>query len=201
MIVGLTGSIAMGKTTTAKMFEKLGCPVFDADKAVHGLYQQDGRAALEIAKIFPDVMNNGTVDRSTLAAKIALDKTVLPRIEQIVHPLVHKLEKEFISHNIDAGTEIVLLDIPLLFEAGRTKDVDIIVVVSTTIEQQRMRALQRPGMTLEKFNLILSRQLPDKEKCAKADYVIDTGKSLEETFNQVEDLVRKLTLQNRQLEN
>lgn len=200
MIIGLTGSIAMGKSTTAGMFEKLGCPVFDADKAVHKLYQKDGQAAVKIAKLFPNVMVDGAVDRKALAAKIGRDKTVLPRIEKIVHPLVHKLEKQFIANNNQADVELMLLDIPLLFEANRTKDVDVVVVVSATTEQQRARALQRPGMTLKKLNLILARQLPDEEKRSKADYVIDTSTSLEDTFNQVKALIETLSSQNSQLE-
>jgi len=192
MIIGLTGSIAMGKSATADMFRQLKIPVFDADQAVHQLYAKGGEAAIKIAELYPDVMLNGAVDRSRLASKIANDETVLPEIEKIVHPMVGALEKQFISTHQKAGTKLIVMDIPLLFEAGRTEDVDIIVVVSATLQQQRERALKRPGMTAEKLDFILARQMPDDQKRARADYVIKTDISLEDTFEQVKDMVREL---------
>ncbi len=200
MIVGLTGSIAMGKSTTADMFEKLGYPVFDADKQVHRLYRKGGQAAKQIGQIFPDVMTDGAVNRQLLAAKISKNKTVLPRIEKIVHPMVRALEKQFISDRQKANSKLIILDIPLLFETGRVKDVDIVIVVSATEKQQRQRALQRPGMTREKLDVILARQMPDKEKRRRADYVINTDKSLEDTFEQVKTLINGLISPANQLE-
>jgi len=194
MIIGLTGSIAMGKTTTADMFKKLGNPVFNADEAVHSLYKKGGKAAKEIAKILPDVIVDGAVDRKMLADTIAKDKLVLPRIEKIVHPMVHVLEQQFISKHMTAGTRLIILDIPLLFEAGRQSDVDVVVVVSTSSDIQKKRALARLGMTESKLKIILGRQLPDKEKRARADFIIDTGISLENTLEQVKKLVQKLSL-------
>ena len=201
MILGLTGSIAMGKSATAEMFKKLGYPVFDADNAVHDLYTKDGQAAKEIAEIYPDVIINGAVDRKVLIKKIADDQTILPQIEKIVHPLVRSLEKQFTQAHEKAGAKLVILDIPLLFEAGREKDVDIIVVVSANADLQRQRALERPGMTPEKLAMIIARQLPDKQKRARADYVIDTASSLDETFAEVKKLVKKLDPTNTRLAN
>jgi len=196
MIVGLTGSIAMGKSTTTEMFEKLGYPVFDADKEVHKLYSNGGKAALEISLLFPDVIKKGAVDRTALAAKIAKNPKMLPQIEKIVHPMVEAAEKHFIAKQRKAGAELIIMDIPLLFEADRSKDVDVIVVVSASKKRQRQRALQRPDMTPEKLDLILSRQLPDEEKRARADFVIDTDRSFEDTLEQVKKLVKKLTFSN-----
>jgi dephospho-CoA kinase len=194
IIIGLTGSLAMGKTTIAAMFKNQGCPIFDADKEVHKLYQTGGKAAATISTHYPDVMIGGSVDRQLLAAKISKDATVLPKIEKIVHPLVHSLEKQFVLNHQQAGMKIIVLDIPLLFEADRTDDVDFIVVVSASPERQKKRALARPGMTEKKLDLILSRQLPDKEKRARADYIIDTSVSLKETLEQVKTLITKLEL-------
>ena len=192
MIIGLTGSIAMGKSATSAMFKKLGYPVFDADGAVHKLYDKGGEAALQIAQLFPDVMQDGVVDRKRLSQKIASDETVFPQIEKIVHPLVWLLEKEFISTHKQAGSKLIIIDNPLLFEANRIEEVDIIVVVSAPLTVQRQRALQRPGMTPEKLDLIIARQLPDEEKRARADYVIETDISLENAFEQVKKMVKEL---------
>jgi len=200
MIIGLTGSIAMGKSATSDMFQKLGYPVFDADSAVHKLYANGGEAAKQIAAIYPDVMDEGAVDRKLLAQKIADDETVLPQIEKMVHPLVGALEKAFITKHQKAGTKLIIMDIPLLFEAGRQGDVDIIVVVSAPAALQRQRALQRPGMTAEKLEYIIARQLPDEEKRARADYVIKTDISLENAFEQVKSIVRELDPENPELE-
>ena len=192
MIIGLTGSIAMGKTATADMFRQLGYPVFDSDTAVHKLYAQGGEAAKEIAKIYPDVINKGAVDRKQLVDKIAKNPEVLARIEKIVHPLVGEMEKTFVSTQQKRDVKLIIMDIPLLFEADREKDVDKIIVVSAPPDIQEARALERPGMTIDKFKLIMSKQLPDNEKRQRADFVIDTGKSLEETFEQVKKLVAQL---------
>ncbi len=200
MILGLTGSIAMGKSTTADMFKKLGCPVFDADRAVHKLYDVGGEAAREIGRIYPDLIDNGMVNRPALVEKIAKEKTVLSRIEKIVHPMVRSLEKQFVSMQNKLGKKIIVLDIPLLFESDRTQDVDVVVVVSTTPDIQLERAMARPAMTAEKLDMILSRQTPDKEKRDRADYVIDTSKSFADTFNQVKALVKKLDPANPCLE-
>ena len=182
----------MGKTSTAEMFRKLGYPVFDADASVHQLYKKGGKGAEEIALIFPDVIKDGAVNRQLLAEKIVVDNPVLPKIEKIIHPLVGSLEQAFIAEHKNLGAKLIVLDIPLLFEAGRTMDVDQIVVVSTSEKIQRQRALLRPGMTLEKLNAIIARQLPDSDKRVRADYVIDTTKSLEDAFNQIKLIVKDL---------
>lgn len=189
MILGLTGSIAMGKTTTAEMFRKLGYPVFDADSAVHQLYAKNGAAAKIIQKLFPDVMHAGAVNRKVLAEKILKTPTVLATIENIVHPMVKTLEQKFISEHKTSGAQIIVLDIPLLFEVKRRGDVDKVLVVFATSEQQKARAMARPGMTEKKFKAIRSKQMSNDEKRLRADYVIDTSKSIDETLKQVKDLV------------
>lgn len=192
MIVGLTGSIAMGKTATAEMFRKLGYPVFDADAAVHDLYAKGGEGAKKIKQYYPDVIEDGAVNRGLLVKKISENKEMLSHIEKIIHPLVGALEKDFVAKHKEKGIKLIIMDIPLLFEAGRTKDVDLIVVVSASPEIQRQRAMQRSGMTEKKLDLIIARQLPDKEKRARADHVIDTSISLDDAFKQVKLIVKQL---------
>ena len=192
MILGLTGSIAMGKSATADMFRRLGYQVFDADRAVHDLYAQNGKAAHELQKLVPEAIIDGAVDRQILAAEISRQPGLLKKVENIVHPLVHQEEKAFIADQKKAGANLIILDIPLLFEAGRDKDVDKIIVVSADPATQKKRALSRPGMTIEKFEMISSRQIPDHIKRKKADFVINSSKSLDDAFQQVKALVNKL---------
>lgn len=190
LVLGLTGSIGMGKSTTAGMFADLGVPVWDADAAVHRIYGPGGPAGERLAHLVPDaVRDDGSVDRTVLRAAIAGDPELLGRIEGIVHPLVAADRRAFLHDNRDA--DMVLLDIPLLFETGAGDGVDRIVVVTTDAETQRRRVLERPGMDEETFERLLSRQIPDAEKRARADHVILTN-GLDDTRRGVEELVTRL---------
>lgn len=183
--LGLTGSIAMGKSETARMFAARGIPVFDSDAVVHEAYGKGGAAVAHIAQLAPATVVDGAVDRGRLAKQVLEDQTLLKKIEAVVHPLVKARQKAFLADAEARGCDIAVLDIPLLFETGREADVDVIAVVSAGAEIQRERALKRPGMTSEKLDFILSRQLPDKDKRSRADYVIDTSVSLEATDREV----------------
>jgi dephospho-CoA kinase len=189
-LIGLTGSIGMGKTATAAMFAALGAPVFDSDAAVHSLYGVCGEAVEPIEKAFPGTTHAGAVDRPALMAALARDDSGFARLEALVHPLVLKKQRDFIAAHLDA--ELIVLDIPLLFETGGDGRVDVVVVVSASPEMQRARALARPGMTEEKFDRILARQMPDLEKCTLADYVVDTGQGLDNAREQVRKIVAEL---------
>ena len=192
IIAGLTGSIAMGKSETAKMFAACGIPVFDSDAAVHSLYERGGEAVAAIASIAPSAIVAGSVDRRKLAAMVQAQPSLLSSIESAVHPLVRKMQVQFLSDASEAGADIAVLDIPLLYETGREKDVDVMIVVSAGEQLQRERALKRPGMTAEKFDFIVSRQLPDEQKRTRADYVIDTSSSLADTAREVERVIADL---------
>ncbi len=191
--VGLTGSIGMGKSTSGKLFAEAGIPVNDADAVVHDLYSGEAVPLIEAA--FPGTTRNGTVDRQELGRQLGLDPEGFKRLEAIVHPLVRQRERIFLDHQLAAGADIVVLDIPLLFETGADKRVDRIVVVSCDPQIQRERVLARPGMTEEKFNMILSRQMPDAEKRARADYIIDTSHSIDTTREQIRDIIADLRRQ------
>jgi dephospho-CoA kinase len=191
IIVGLTGSIGMGKTETGKLFAKLGVPVSDSDAIVHALYEKGGAAVKDIAKAFPQAVENGRVDRAVLGRMVTADPEKLRRLEEIVHPLVRAAQKRFIDENRDK--KVIVLDIPLLFETGRDKDVDRIVVVSAPADIQRARVLARKGMTEEKFAAILARQTPDAEKRARADFIVDTSQGLDHAERQVRAIVDQLT--------
>jgi dephospho-CoA kinase len=192
IVVGLTGSIAMGKTETAKMFASRGIPVFDSDAAVHELYGKGGEAVEEIGRLEPSAIIDEAVDRKRLAAKVLERPDLLREIEKVVHPLVRARQERFLAELGERGAEIAVLDIPLLFETGRDKEVDRIVVVSTPPQLQRERALKRPQMTVDKLDLILSKQLPDVDKRNRADYVIDTSVSLDDARRQVEAIIEDL---------
>jgi dephospho-CoA kinase len=192
MLVGLTGSIGMGKSETAKMFARLGIPVYDADAAVHRLYEKGGAAVPVIAKVFPDSVKDGRVDRPELTKLVTADKEAFKKLEQLVHPLVGNEQRAFLEAARVKGAEIVVLDIPLLFEAGGHARVDAIVVVSAPAHIQRARVLARPGMTEDKLDHILSRQTPDEEKRAKAHFVVETDKGLDHAFEQVKSIVAAL---------
>jgi len=171
-VIGLTGSIGMGKSTTAQMFRDLGVPVWDADAAVHELYGTGGAAVAPLSQLVPDAIVDGAVDRSVLKTAIAKDAALLSQIEKIVHPLVAAHRAAFLQTH--EGLKLVVLDIPLLFETGSFRSVDAIVVVTTDAETQRARVLSRPGMTEAHFQSILDRQLPDAEKRARAYHLIET---------------------------
>jgi dephospho-CoA kinase len=192
LLVGLTGSIGMGKSETAKMFARLGISVYDADAAVHRLYEPGGAAVPEIAKLFPDSIKDGRVDRAMLSKHVTTDKEAFRKLEQLVHPLVAREQKSFLEKAAAKGADLVVLDIPLLFEGGGHARVDAIVVVSAPAHTQRERVLARPGMTEDKLDQILARQMPDAEKRAKAHFVVETDKGLSHAFEQVKAIVAKL---------
>lgn len=172
--LGLTGSIGMGKSTTGRMFTELGHPLWDADAAVHRLYAQGGAAVAPVGAAFPSALKDQAIDRTALKAALAVDPAALKRLEAIVHPLVAQDRLQFIENTKQNGAKIVVLDIPLLFETGGQSQMDGVAVVSTDAETQRKRVMARPGMSAETFAMILSRQMPDAEKRALADWVIPT---------------------------
>jgi dephospho-CoA kinase len=182
-IIGLTGSLGMGKSTTARLFAEAGVPVHDADAVVHRLYEGEAAAAIEAA--FPGTTTNGRVDRNQLAARVLNDEAALKRLEAIVHPLVQDAERRLIAEARTRGEKVAVLDIPLLFESGADRRVDAVVVVSAPPEVQRSRVLDRPGMTVEKLEAILARQMPDAEKRARADFVVDTSQGFDAARAQV----------------
>lgn len=188
-LLGLTGSIGMGKTETAKMFANLGVPVYDADAAVHAVYEPGGEAVAPIAAAFPDCIKDGRVDRRALAMKVVGDGAALARLESIVHPVVREKQHAFIAEAAALGADLVVLDIPLLFETGQQSQMDAVAVVSAPPELQRERVLSRPGMTAEKLGHILARQMPDTEKRAKADYIVDTSQGLAHAEAQVRKII------------
>jgi dephospho-CoA kinase len=190
-VIGLTGSIGMGKTTTARCFKARGVPVHDADAAVHALYEEaDAAAAVETA--FPGATMGGVVSRARLAEQVLGDADALARLEAIIHPLVRRRETEFLTRCASRGVPLALLDIPLLFETGRAADIDVVVVVTTTPEIQRERVLSRPGMTEARLAVILARQTPDAEKRERAHFLVDTGRSHADAARQVDAIVRAL---------
>ena len=191
-LVGLTGSIGMGKTETGRMFARLGIPVLDADEVVRALYEVDGGAVDPVSGAFPGVVRDRRIDRVALAQILAADPSAFERLEAIVHPLVRQARDKFIRGATDRGDEIVMLDIPLLFETGLEKTVDATIVVSAPAETQEQRVLARPGMTREKLRMLLTRQMPDAEKRAKADFVIETGNGLAQAFSEVRRVAAEL---------
>jgi dephospho-CoA kinase len=190
-ILGLTGSIGMGKSAVAAMFQGLGVPVFDADAAVHRLQGPGGALLPAIEAEFPGTTGPGGVDRPKLGATVFGNPEALRRLERIIHPAVGNMRTSFLEEN--AAAPLIVFDIPLLFEKGGWEQVDAVVVVSAPAETQRARVLARPGMTPEKFEQILKLQVPDAEKRERADYVVDTGTSLTETRQAVQHLVHRLT--------
>jgi dephospho-CoA kinase len=183
LILGLTGSIGMGKTTTARLFAEAGVPVHDADAAVHRLYEKEAAPLIEAE--FPGTTEGGKVDRDRLAQRVLGDTPALHKLEAIVHPLVRAAEARFLAEARAGGTPVAVLDIPLLFETGADQRVDAVVVVSAPPDVQRQRAFERPGMTAEKLQQILARQMPDAEKRARADFVVDSSKGIEAARQQV----------------
>ena len=192
IIVGLTGSIGMGKTTTAKMFQEEGCPVFDADKTVHDLYAKGGKAVPLIRAVFPDAIKNGAVDRRTLGSHMRADPLNLTVLESFIHPMVAEVRQAFFDKAKQDKNDLVIMDVPLLFETGGDSYVDKIVVVTAPFEVQKERVLSRPGMTQELFESLLARQTPDFEKRKKADYLIFTDKGLEAAREQVQNVLKDI---------
>jgi dephospho-CoA kinase len=191
-IVGLTGSIGMGKTETAKLFARVGVPVFDSDAVVRELYGAGGAAVEPLSRAFPGSARNGEIDRTLLSRELASDPAAFEHLESIVHPLVRKAREEFIVVATQRGEPVVVLDIPLLFETGAEASVDAVVVVSAPAELQEKRVLARPEMTREKLTMLQARQLPDNQKRAKADFVIETDKGLAQAFCEVRRVAGKL---------
>jgi len=189
-IIGLTGSIGMGKSTVAQMFVDEGVPLFDADAAVHQLQGPGGALVADIEALFPGTTTSDGVDRQKLGAAVLGDPVALQRLEELIHPAVAELRQAFLEKYRDQP--LILFDIPLLFEKGGAKGVDHVVVVSAGEEQQRARVLARPGMTEQRYEQILSLQMPDADKRQKADSVIDTSLPKAETRQQVQKLVQKL---------
>ncbi len=191
--VALTGSLAAGKSTVAAMFADLGVPVFDADAAVRELYAPGGAAVEPLRRLVPDaVSRNGGVDRSRLSRKVLKDSELLRKIERIVHPLVDRERKIFLERACELEAPYVVLEEPLLFEKGRERDCDIVVTVHAPREIRKARALERPGMTGEKFDMLDARQLPDVQKRIRAHFIVETAGGLEEVHRQVHELHRKI---------
>ncbi|MGE0828668.1 MAG: dephospho-CoA kinase [Hyphomonadaceae bacterium] len=192
ILLGLTGSIGMGKSATAQMFAEEGVAVYDADAAVHKLYAPGGAAVALIAAAFPDAVKDGAVDREALSRAVLGNDAALKLLESIVHPLVRQAQQDFLNAQRAAGAHVVVLDIPLLFEGGGEKFLDAVAVVSAPADQQRARVLARPGMSEEKFAAILAKQMPDEEKRKRADFIINTGLGFEEARAQVRAILDAL---------
>jgi len=189
-ILGLTGSIGMGKSTTAKLFMEAGVPVYDADAAVHKIYEGEAAPAVEAA--FPGTTVDGKVDRAKLSAKVVHDPAAIKQLEQIVHPMLGASRQKFLQAAEQSGAPVVVMDIPLLFETGGEKRVDAVVVVTTTPESQRERILARGTMTNEALDAILARQLPDAEKRKRADFVVDTSHGLDPVRAAIRDILAEI---------
>jgi dephospho-CoA kinase len=187
IILGLTGSIGMGKSTTAKLFEEAGVPVYDADAAVHKIYEGEAAPAIEAA--FPGTTADGKVDRNKLSTKVVHDAAAMKRLEQIVHPMLGASRQQFLRDAEQSGAPVAVLDIPLLFETGGEQRVDAVVVVTTPPEIQRQRILERDNMTGEKLDALLARQLPDAEKRKRADFVVDTSHGLDPVRARIRDIL------------
>ncbi|WP_099867049.1 dephospho-CoA kinase [Pararhizobium haloflavum] len=190
IVIGLTGSIGMGKSTTTAMFAERGIPVADSDAIVHALYA--GKAAPAVEAAFPGTTGPDGIDRDKLSRRVLGDREALQRLESIVHPLVREAQRAFLDDARAQGADIALLDIPLLFESNGAERVDSVVVVSCAPEIQRERVMARAGMSEEKFQAILARQMPDAEKRRRADFVVDTGHGLEAARAQVDQIIAKL---------
>jgi dephospho-CoA kinase len=187
LLLGLTGSIGMGKSTAAKLFAEAGVPVYDADATVHTLYEGEAVPAIEAA--FPGTTADGKVDRNKLSARVVHDPAAIRQLEQIVHPMLGASRQKFLDDAERSGAPVAVVDVPLLFETGGEKRVDAVVVVTTTPEIQRQRILARDNMTGEKLDAILARQLPDAEKRRRADFVVDTSHGLDPVRARIRDIL------------
>lgn len=192
IVLALTGSIGMGKSETSKMFRAFGIPVYDADAAVHGLYDRGGKAVGPIGDLFPEAIVDGAVDRARLSRALAGDPGAWKKLEAVIHPLVAEVQRDFLVAEIERGSPLVVLDIPLLFETGGHRRADYVAVVSAPHHVQRRRVLERPGMTQEKLDEILSRQMADAAKREGADFVIPTDQGLDVAREHVERLIETL---------
>jgi dephospho-CoA kinase len=191
IVLGLTGSVGMGKSATAKIFADEGVPVFDADAAVHRLYE--GEAVPLIAAAFPETVLAGRVDRERLSRAVVGNNEAFARLEAVIHPLVRKAREKFLAAAKAKGAKVAVLDIPLLFETGGEREVDKIVVVSAPHVVQKERVLARPGMTEAKFSAIVAKQMPDSEKKKRADFMIDTSRGFEAAREEVRAILRALS--------
>jgi dephospho-CoA kinase len=189
-VLGLTGSVAMGKSTTARFFAEEGVPVHDSDTVVHRLYENEAVPLIEAA--FPGTTADGKVDRVKLGSRVMGDLAALRQLEAIVHPLVWDAEKRFLEEAQARGAPVVLLDIPLLFETGGDQRVDAVVVATAPAEVQRARVLERPGMTEQRLQAMLARQMPDSEKRLRADFIVDTSRGFDDARAQVQEILRKV---------
>jgi dephospho-CoA kinase len=190
--IGLTGSIGMGKSTTAQMFRDAGVPVYDADAAVAALYVKGGAAVEPLEAAFPGVTRDGAVDREALRLRVLGDDAAMTRLNGVVHPLLGRDRLEFHRQAEDSGANILVFDIPLLFETGGERNMDAVVVVTAPADVQRARVLAREGMTPERLDAILARQTPDADKRARADFVIDTGQGVDHARMQVRHVLATL---------
>ncbi len=190
IVLGLTGSLGMGKSATAKLFAEEGVPVHDADAAVHRLYEGEAVPLIEAA--FPGTTAGGKVDREKLGQRVIGDAAAMRKLEAIVHPLVRKAEERFLAEAERAGAKVAVLDIPLLFETGGDKRCDAVVVVSAPAGTQRARVLERPGMTEEKFRALAGKQMPDADKRARADFIVDSGQGFEAARQQVREILAQV---------
>ena len=188
-ILGLTGSIGMGKSTTAKLFAEAGVPVYDADATVHKVYEGEAAPAVEAA--FPGTTVNGKVDRQKLSARVVHDPAAIRQLEAIVHPMLRSYHQKFLEQAEASGAPVAVMDVPLLFETGGDKRVDAVVVVTTSPELQRERILARGTMTGEALDAILARQMPDSEKRKRADFVVDTSHGLDPVRAQIRDILEQ----------
>jgi dephospho-CoA kinase len=189
IILGLTGSIGMGKSTTAKLFAEAGVPVYDADATVHMVYEGEAAPAIEAA--FPGTTVGGKVDRAKLSAQVVHDAAAMKRLEGIVHPMLRAYHQKFLDEAEQSGAPVAVVDVPLLYETGGEKRVDAVVVVTTSPEVQRERILARDNMTAEKLDAILARQLPDAEKRKRADFIVDTSHGLDPVRARIRDILHE----------
>lgn len=192
IVIGLTGSIAMGKTETAKMFVRAGVPVFDSDRAVHDLMVKDGAATDMVEQAFPGVAGPDGIDRKALGERVFGDPAALKKLESILHPMVSDRRKVFFEQARAQGCDLVVMDVPLLFETGAQKQCDYTVVVTAPAEVQRQRVLARPHMTVEKFENILARQMPDNEKRRRADFIVHSDRGISYAEDQIDQIIKKI---------